>query len=432
MKHLRRGLSAIAALVFTASLCAAGTAPATAAPPASAAPPGHGTCVATAPGTPLQRQGTAWTCVRTTDTAPAGAAAPTSAALAPAARAQAADPKPNPGLGMCTGTDPRQSSRKAYCVRHWVIYEALGKDGSVADHATVFVAAAASMDSQPQAAWSEDIITEVVEMTEKMPPVTMALSSTCSGQCTSGSSAWDGAAVRFRRLHEGKDGTLSYRSSVGKGFNTTILPTYRVEGAILNGSGPPTHIRPEWNGIEVRCDDDSGSWPGCIVPGHLANVTFSKARYRGAAIAYEWAQKNLTGKYGDHDHPLNRFTDPLDPKNDKRRDKTCGIGGPNKFVGGATGVPNDSCDEYPFAGSWQGGNDGNQCVDITPRAVGGVWDIANVTVDRAAQPTPPYNAPCIRAHVDNKDNGDAGLEYGRAIQSDRIIDSEAFEVIIAP
>ncbi len=423
MRHLRRGLSALAALVFTASVCAAGAAPATAAPPASAAPPGHGTCVATAPGTPLQRQGTAWTCIRT-ESAPADAPAPSG-------RIQAADPKPNPGLGLCTGEAAIQSTRKAYCVRHWVIYEALGKDGQVADHATVFVAAAASMDSLPQAAWQEDIITEVVEMTPTMPPVTLALSSTCSGQCTPGSAAWGGAAVRFRRLHEGKDGTLSYSSSVGKGFHSTIQPTYRVEGAILNGSGPPRHIRPEWNGTEVRCDDETGRWPGCIVPGHLANVTLHKSVYRGAAVAYEWAQTNLTGHYGGHDHPLNRFVDPLDPKNKKRREKTCDRG-PTPFVRGATGVPNDSCDEYPFAASWQGGNDGDQCVDITPRQVGGVWDISGVTVDRATQPNAPYNAPCIRAHVDDGDNEEAGGEFGRAVQSDRIIDSEAFEVIILP
>lgn len=95
---------------------------------------------------------------------------------------------------------------------------------------------------------------------------------------------------------------------------------------------------------------------------------------------------------------------------------------------GVTGVPNDSCDEYPFARSWQGGNDGAQCIDITPRQIGGVWDVAGVTVDRG---TPP-NAPCIRAHVDNKDNTAAGGELGRAVQADRILDSEWYQVIITP
>ncbi|MGW2542566.1 hypothetical protein ACWC5I_17235 [Kitasatospora sp. NPDC001574] len=74
----------------------------------------------------------------------------------------------------------------------------------------------------------------------------------------------------------------------------------------------------------------------------------------------------------------------------------------------------------------QGGNEGELCIDITPREVGGVWDVANVTVDRG---TPP-NAPCIRAHVDEEDNSAAASEFGRAVTSDRIMQGEAFEVII--
>ncbi|MBX7553021.1 hypothetical protein K1Y78_34630 [Streptomyces sp. tea 10] len=411
MKHVRRGLAAVASLALTAALCAVGTSTAAAAPPTSrATPQGHGTCTDTAPGSALQRQGAAWTCLR----------AEPASALAPApVRAG------NPGADLCTkdSSDPVVSTRKAYCTRHLVLYELLDDKQAVIGHADVMVVAASSMASLSGARWSEDVSAYVTEMTPNITGVTLSLSSACSGQCTAGPPAWGGAPVL---LHsgQGKDGgTLTYTSTVGKGFHSQIQPTYRVDGTILGAAPRTTHT--EWLGPEVRCDDEVGNSPGCIVMGHLADVTFSKSVYHGAAVAYEWAQKNLSGRFGDADHPLERFVDPLDPDNRNRRATTCDRG-PLRFVRGATGVPNDSCDEYPFASTYQGGNDGALCVDITPRQIGGVWDVTGVTVDRGSPP----NAPCIRAHVDNDDNKAAGGELGRAVQSDRILDSEWYQVII--
>ncbi|WP_249375563.1 hypothetical protein [Streptomyces sp. I05A-00742] len=311
-------------------------------------------------------------------------------------------------------------------MRHWVIYATLDVEEKVSGYATVFVAAAAWMPSLPHAQWAEDIEISVTQMSN-VDEVTLALSSTCSGQCVAGPPAWGGAPARFTAAGQHKSGSLTYRSTVGKGFHSTTQPTYRVTGSIVDTAGESATIKPEWWGPEVRCDHEVDQWAGCIVPRHTAKVTFSKSVYHGAAVAYEWAQKKLLGHFGDAGHPLTRWVDPLDPKAKKRRALTCDRA-PDPFISGATGVPNDSCDEYPFARSWQGGNPGTQCVDITPRQIGGVWDIAGVTVDRG---TPP-DAPCVRAHVDLKDNEEAGGEFGRAVKSDRIIDSEAFIVVIVP
>ncbi|WP_456154362.1 NucA/NucB deoxyribonuclease domain-containing protein [Streptomyces lydicus] len=36
-------------------------------------------------------------------------------------------------------------------------------------------------------------------------------------------------------------------------------------------------------------------------------------------------------------------------------------------------VPDGSCDEYPFAGSYQGGTNGGLCADVVPLLENGVW-----------------------------------------------------------
>ncbi|MCI4078787.1 hypothetical protein MRQ86_00120 [Streptomyces sp. MMS21 TC-5] len=54
----------------------------------------------------------------------------------------------------------------------------------------------------------------------------------------------------------------------------------------------------------------------------------------------------------------------------------------------------------------------------------GQWRVDLVRSDK--------NAPCVRAHVDKDQNTGAGGELGRAVQSDRIIDHEWYQVIIIP
>lgn len=328
---------------------------------------------------------------------------------------------------LCTDPSGNRvvSTRHAYCTRGSVRYALLNDKGQEIGHALVAVVTPADLKASSGAQWREDVTILVAEMTSNVPAVTLALSSTCSGQCIAGTPAWGGAPVVLG-AGEAVEGVLTYSSSVANGAVSFIQPTYHVRGEIL-GADPVT-VHGSWYGPEVRCDAEIRTGPGCIVMGHLANVTLSRSLYRGAAVAYEWAQKNLTANnFGTADKPLMRLVDPLDPQNKKRRARTCDRG-PYAFVRGATGVPNDSCDEYPFAGTYQGGKDGAQCVDITPRAIGGVWDVTGVTVDRGSPP----NAPCVRAHVDNDDNKAAGGELGRAVQSDRILNGEWYQVIIVP
>jgi hypothetical protein len=158
----------------------------------------------------------------------------------------------------------------------------------------------------------------------------------------------------------------------------------------------------------------------------MANVTFHKSQYRAAAVTYEWAQKSLKSAVtGTKVNPLHR-----DPNSDEswtktKRRRTC-KNLPYPFPADPLLVPEDSCDEFPFARSFEGGKPNNLCVDILPKEVGGVWDVANVRVMRGD----PDTAACVRSHVTERDNEDAGNELAQATRSARILGGEAYFVIV--
>ncbi|MFF2922651.1 hypothetical protein ACFVTP_09635 [Streptomyces celluloflavus] len=250
----------------------------------------------------------------------------------------------------------------------------------------------------------------------------LALLPTCIGQCTVTSGP---VVAKLKKVGDEGGGSSTYSSSVGQGAQALVRPQYHLVLDILIPSVPLPPLNTDWLGPQIRCDDMVGQWSGCVIPEHMANVTIRKSLYRAAAITYEWAQKNLTTfSMGTEYKPLHRkeFTEK---EIDRRRGITCNLG-PDKFVTDNSLVPDDSCDEFPFAASREGGNMGSLCVDILPQQVGGVWDVKNVKVLRNAA-----NAPCARSHITRGDNVAAGRdEFGAAVRSDRIIDDEPFQVII--
>ncbi|MFE1561035.1 hypothetical protein ACFW6V_39390 [Streptomyces sp. NPDC058734] len=425
----------LASLALTATLLALTGSPAVAAPAANrAAPEGHGTCTATAPGSKPQRRGTAWSCLeagpapawvvsRMTRTAPP--AVPTARAAGPGgSRHDGRTPEE-----LCVDDSPAAvvSNRLAYCVRGVARYKRLGADNKVEGEAIVGILISSGMKETPNAAWQERVHVVAVEMHNMPDGVSIAVSSTCSGICTTQGPAWGGSPVILREEGKGKsDGVLGYSSPVGKGSKApNIRPSYHLDGRILGGGIPQPPVNVDQAGPSLRCDDQVTRWPGCIVEGHMADVTIRKSLYGAAAVTYEWAQKNLsnpTNNYGTEKNPLHR--DAIGDT-DKKRTITCDYA--PRFVRDNLLVPDDQCDEFPFAMSVEGGKPGSMCVDILPQKVAGAWDVANVRIMRGDKAT----AICVRSHVTKEQNEGAGRkEVSGAVTSARILDREPFQVII--
>ncbi|ANZ13894.1 hypothetical protein SNOUR_02870 [Streptomyces noursei ATCC 11455] len=408
MKRVRHLLAAVAALAVTAALLALGVSPAAAAPAGSRATPpkGHGTCKATVPDSQARRRGTGWTCTK---------AVPVAAPATVTARSMLGDSD-----GPCA--NGRNSDRHNYCWGEKFTNSAFDTNGKEIGRAVVVAVSFARLSSS-SGKWTENIAVKATEMTGNAKTVSMDLSATCSGLCTVDAPAWGGAPVELA-LGDEKTGNLSFTSTVTKGNYSFISPTYTSFGEILDaGGGPANPVT--WNGHDLRCDAQVGSTPGCVVMGHMANVTIRESAYGAAAIAYGWAQSNLKGgNFGTKTKPLQRNAGGKKAAAQKRR-QSC-TAAPDPFKKDPS-VPDDSCEEFPFASSVQGGTNGSECTEIIPRKTGGVW---HVDVVRAS----PHGdfSPCIRAHVPKPENTGAGGELGRAVVADRILEMEWYEVIIAP
>jgi hypothetical protein len=90
-------------------------------------------------------------------------------------------------------------------------------------------------------------------------------------------------------------------------------------------------------------------------------------------------------------------------------------------------VPNDSCDEYPYAATYQGGTNGGLCADIFPiLEEDNTWQMYQ---DPAA-PTVTFNEPCVRGHVPNDKNSEVGLALSALSRGQRVIDLEKYTLLI--
>ncbi|MEV7356871.1 hypothetical protein [Kitasatospora sp. NPDC091276] len=119
-------------------------------------------------------------------------------------------------------------------------------------------------------------------MTPNVEGVTLSFRSMCSGGCTTSGPAWGGAPVILDR-DAGGSSTIDYDSHVAKDGIEQIHPAYHVSGETLGAY--PLNTEGDFYGPDLRCDAAVGGNAGCIVMGHLADVTLSKSQFGAATVA---------------------------------------------------------------------------------------------------------------------------------------------------
>ncbi|MCX5205977.1 hypothetical protein OG897_31725 [Streptomyces sp. NBC_00237] len=431
MKRLRSLLAVLASLALTATLIALTGTPAVANSAAvQEAPKGRGTCTATTPGSAPKGRSAGWSCFKT-GPAPKwviNRMARKAALAAPETRADdndgaQEDARTVQELCLADGGS-LVSNRLGYCIRGIAKYERW-EAGALKGTAVVGIIIRSAVKETPKATWRERIEVQAVSVNDIPDGVAIGVSSTCSGICTTQGPAWGGSHVVMREAGTGAAGEINYSSPVSQGNVAPHIQTaYHIQGIIIGGAVDNPPKNDHWTGPSLRCDAEE--WipnPGCIVEGHMANVTIRKSVHGGAAITYEWAQKNLknpTNDYGTREKPLHR-----DASGDHKKKSAITCDNAPRFVRDNFLVVDDNCDEYPFAKAEEGGKPGKMCVDIFPQKVGGVWDIANVKVMRKND-----NAICVRSHVTGTENQKAGSTLGAATVSARILNREPYFVII--
>ncbi|MGD0555995.1 MAG: hypothetical protein ABSA93_13550 [Streptosporangiaceae bacterium] len=182
--------------------------------------------------------------------------------------------------------------------------------------------------------------------------------------------------------------------------------------------------------LDVRCDSQASSTDGCVDNGFIPTLYLSLAQYGASAAMVQWAQINMNAHWGLQGvgDPLTYLVDPIIQANN--REVICDDG---TFVNMGTAIggdygDSDSCDEFPFAATYQSGAfniypGGSACAQV--EAVEGSPGAATEALawnSVTTLATPTYNEPCVRGHIPSKLNSGVGGAYGNFILANRLVD----------
>lgn len=276
-----------------------------------------------------------------------------------------------------------------------------------------------SMDlSSTSTTWNELLTVKVTAVTGQVKNLNIAFDVNCTSACSPTSNRpWAGA--KTLGLGAQASGSVTYKSNVASGTRDSFQTKYHMY--VTTTGSIPTQPNVNWDSpaeAKLRCDAEL-STPGCVIPERRAYLEYSLSdpKHGSAAAVYSFAQGYLRDWA-----PLSR-ADGLSAAN---RARTCGSQSSDPFVPMPDYVPNDSCDEFPFAGSFEGGTDGAQCADILPLYENGQWMIYEARADKPVT----YTEPCVRGHVALDANESAGGKYGAFVKNQRVLDTEKYNVNI--
>jgi hypothetical protein len=222
--------------------------------------------------------------------------------------------------------------------------------------------------------------------------------------------------------------------------------------------GTTNDVENETGGLYGRCDTLAvKGTKGCVDEHFIPSLYLSYAEYGASVDMINYYEENIPPYYGNEyspdtpPEPLHRLVNPT--QQSSNRATVCG----SSFTSDATITADlapyndtDSCDEYPFASTYESGAmatgaDGNSkpfvttgtdCAQSTANYTP-VTDPNETPVEPQEWATVTINAdtgsePCIRGHIPNKLNGGVGTEYRTFIQQERLIDKDAFWVEVTP
>ncbi|MBE1488274.1 NucA/NucB deoxyribonuclease domain-containing protein [Plantactinospora soyae] len=288
-----------------------------------------------------------------------------------------------------------------------------------------FLASGSMTLSPGRATFTEHLTVTVTDTDRQVLALNIAMDAACTGACSmADANPWDGMVT----LVEGASasGTVTYAASPSAGTQTNIQTSYHMFVVAL-GAIP---IQPNYNWSNpwnVRCDNSlavSGT-TGCVYAAVRAQLVLPLSQYRAAAATYAFAQIYLIDHWGAEDSPLRRQADTAIANSNRRA--TCETPLDPFIPFDDSVVVDDSCDEYPFAATQQGGTTGSFCADIVAlQEADGLWYFYEARADKPVD----FNEPCVRGHVPLGENESAGGKVGSLPQSERVIDNEAYTVAI--
>ncbi|MFD5511482.1 DNA/RNA non-specific endonuclease [Streptomyces sp. NPDC127051] len=340
-----------------------------------------------------------------------------------AAAPPAAAPAAAADSGSCAITTPGTwwYSRFGYCVYSLTVLYTL-KDGNdkVIGTGTLNVSSSAVLPAKGTK-WNEMVVVTMTGATGAVTTLNVKFRAACSAGCkVTTASPWQGKTMVKDQVLKGN---VSYASTPAAGTTLDFTTSYQM---YVSAPGAQiTDPNASWSNPEkIRCDDavrdttTGTADPGCVVPSIMPVVRMSDQQSpsgAGAAAAgYLWAQSNLPDGWG-RAKPLTRARGDIAG----RAARTCG-----SFQARTDLVASDSCDDFPFAVTREGGTDGAQCAELLPRhSTAGGW-----VVDVLDGGT---GSPCTRAHVSLADKQAAEGQLSEGFANQRVVEDDQFNLDVS-
>ncbi|MFJ9041873.1 DNA/RNA non-specific endonuclease [Streptomyces sp. NPDC102406] len=359
-------------------------------------------CEPTRPGSKERRAGAVEACVSTSPTP---------------ARRSSIQPL---ATGTCAITSPGKYSyeRFSYCVNGVnVTYILRDSNGKEIGRGTLEISTSATLP-KAETTWSEHVTATMTSATGDVTALNAKLKASCGSGCT---------ATKYMPWYVGDvtlgkplAGDIKYSSAPAAGAITEFTTSYQLY--VTSPGATAVDPNASWsNPQKIRCDNAVGgtSTAGCVVPSVRAQVPLSTqgSDQGGAVAAYLWAQKNLSDRWG-LDTPLTRAVSGVDD----RVSSTCGSGASKPFADASDLIPTDTCAQFPFAETSEGGTDGARCAELIPNHGSGGWVIFELGGGADLDPS----KRCVRAHVAAGDKEFADNQLRQGFVSQRVIDADPF------
>ncbi|MFJ9461348.1 NucA/NucB deoxyribonuclease domain-containing protein [Kitasatospora sp. NPDC101447] len=191
---------------------------------------------------------------------------------------------------------------------------------------------------------------EFVSATGPLPPMTAAFTPSCHGTCTASSTFPTGRSIKVGDV-------ITWTSTFTDGTTTQHLDEidYHASISVVGGG---TWTSSDWNSPSYRCDDQVGSYAGCVSYYGQPSLN-TMALLPAIAANIRTVQTNGSLHYGlvGVGRPLTRDTSA------QRANRRAACPPPGPQPAGTT------CDEYPFATTREGAANPNSA----PPNSGSVW-----------------------------------------------------------
>lgn len=263
---------------------------------------------------------------------------------------------------------------------------------------------------------NETITTTLVEVDGEVTSLGVKMEVSCGAGCkATKKQPWFGTPILTPGLE--KTGTTTYSGDdfAGNDTRSSFQTGYKLY--VTMPGAVPLDPSASWmspaNG-EIRCDKEQPRLRGCVIPTpDMPVLSFSRShpKYGIAVPIYEEIMRR-------------RGTDVLHATNEatatSNRTATC-----TPFINlYPTQRGADSCDEFPFASTTEGGQNGDLCAELTPQVVNGVWSAPATWPDRPTTGT----ETCLRLHITQRANSSAGGVLGALRKYQRLVDNDAFRI----